>query len=68
MLTLTRRIGEKIIIDNDIVCTILDVQESHIRLGFVTPHDVKINRKEIHIRKHMGHEDIQASQLLVSSI
>lgn len=52
MLTLTRRIGEKIIIANDIVCTVLDVQENNIRLGFIAPSEVLIHREEIHLPKN----------------
>ena len=47
MLTLTRRIGEKIIIQDNIVCTVLDVQDKYIRLGFIAPADVVIHRQEM---------------------
>jgi len=48
MLVLTRKIGEEIIINNDIKIAILDVRGREIRIGIEAPKSVKINRKEIH--------------------
>ncbi len=47
MLVLSRRVGEKIVIDNNITVTLLEVSGSRVRLGFDAPHDVLIRRNEI---------------------
>jgi len=47
MLVLTRRIGEQVIIDGNIVITILDIVGKQTRMGFDAPKDVVIHRKEI---------------------
>lgn len=50
MLILTRRIGESIVIGNDIYVTVCGVKGNQVRLGFDAPKDVIINRDEIHQR------------------
>lgn len=49
MLVLTRRVNESIVIGNDIVVTVLEIQRDSIRLGIKAPHNVDINREEIHL-------------------
>lgn len=50
MLILTRRIGEKLIIDDDIVLTVLAVKGSQVRIGVEAPENVGIYREEIYRR------------------
>ena len=50
MLFLTRRIGEKIIINEDISVTVMGIKGSQIRLGFDAPSDVSIHREEIFLK------------------
>ncbi|HWG45129.1 MAG TPA: carbon storage regulator [Gemmataceae bacterium] len=47
MLVLTRRIGERIVIDNDIVVEVLEVKGNRIRLGIQAPAGVAILRQEL---------------------
>lgn len=47
MLVLSRRVGERLVIGNDIVLTVLDVRSDGVRLGIDAPRDVKITRAEI---------------------
>ncbi len=47
MLILTRRIGEKLMIGDDISVTILGVKGNQVRLGVHAPEDVAIHREEI---------------------
>lgn len=47
MLVLTRKPGERILIGDDIVVTILDVRGDGIRVGIDAPRGVKIQREEI---------------------
>ena len=44
MLILTRRVGETVIINNDITVTIVGVQGTQIRLGVDAPKEVVVHR------------------------
>ena len=48
MLYLTRRIGESIIINNNIELTVVDVRGKTVKLGFLFPKEASILRKELH--------------------
>lgn len=50
MLILTRRIGETIMIGDDVTVTILGVKGSQIRIGVNAPSDVSVHREEIYRR------------------
>lgn len=47
MLILTRRLGETIVIDDNVLVTILGVKGSQVRLGINAPTDISVNRQEI---------------------
>ncbi|GEM_PF-776356 len=48
MLYLTRRIGESIIINNNIELTVVEVRGKTVKLGFLFPKEASILRKELH--------------------
>jgi len=50
MLVLSRRIGETVVIGNDVTLMVLGVRGNQIKLGVQAPSDVKIHRKEIYLR------------------
>ena len=50
MLILTRKVGEKVIIGDDIIVTICAVNGSQVRLSFDAPKEIPIHREEIKIR------------------
>ena len=50
MLVLTRRIGEQIVIGNDIRVTIVNVGPGRVKIGIEAPHNVRVDRAEIHER------------------
>ena len=50
MLILTRRLGEKLIIGDDVTVTILGVKGCQVRVGIEAPNDVRVNREEIYQR------------------
>lgn len=49
MLVLTRKIGEKIVIDGNIHLTILAVNGNQVRVGVTAPDDVSIWRSELFV-------------------
>ncbi|MBA2710137.1 MAG: carbon storage regulator CsrA [Tatlockia sp.] len=50
MLILTRRIGEAIIVGDDVDITILGVKGNQVRLGINAPKEVSVHRDEIYQR------------------
>jgi carbon storage regulator len=50
MLILTRRVGEKLMIGDDISVTVLGVKGNQVRIGVHAPCDVEIHREEIYAR------------------
>jgi len=50
MLILSRRIGEKLIIGENVTVTILAVKGNQVRVGIDAPRDVRVDREEIHQR------------------
>lgn len=48
MLILNRKIGESIILGDDIEVKILDIQDGKVKIGIEAPKDVTILRKEVH--------------------
>ena len=47
MLILTRRVGETVVIGNDVDVTVLGVKGNQVRLGVKAPKEVAVHREEI---------------------
>jgi carbon storage regulator len=54
MLVLTRRIGEEIVINGDIVVTITAVQGERVRVGISAPPFVPVDRQEVLARRQVS--------------
>ena len=50
MLYLTRKIGETIIINDNIEVTVIDIRGKSVKLGFTFPSDATVLRQEIYER------------------
>lgn len=58
MLILTRRIGETLIIGDDVNITVLGVKGNQVRLGINAPKDVSVHREEIYLRIQQEREGV----------
>ena len=47
MLVLSRDIGQKIIINNNILVTILSVNNKQVKIGIEAPKNIRVDREEI---------------------
>lgn len=54
MLILTRRVGERLKIGDDIEVVLLGIKGNQARIGINAPDDVAIDREEIRERKDKG--------------
>ena len=62
MLILTRKVGESVLIGNDISITILRVRGNQVKLGVEAPKEVSVHREEIYQRiKQMKDEQLDSS-------
>ena len=50
MLILTRKIGESLMVGEDVTVTVMGVKGTQVRIGIKAPRDVEVHREEIYDR------------------
>ncbi|PIE70190.1 MAG: carbon storage regulator [Deltaproteobacteria bacterium] len=66
MLVLTRKVGEKLRIGNDVVVSVLDVGRGTVKIGIKAPRQTAIYRDEVYER--IRQENIEAARNSAESV
>ncbi len=62
MLILTRRVGEKLVIGENVTVTVLGVKGNQIRIGIDAPPEVQVHREEIFQRIMKEREEVEGTE------
>ena len=58
MLVLSRKKNESIVINNDIVVTVVEIRGDKVRLGIVAPKEVPVHRQEVYDAIHGSKDSV----------
>ena len=62
MLILTRRVGETLMVGDEVTVTVLGVKGNQVRLGVNAPRDVAVHREEIYERIKKEQDDEESPE------
>jgi len=62
MLILTRRVGESVMIGDEVTITVLGVKGNQVRIGVNAPKDVAVHREEIYERIQREHDSPEEAE------
>lgn len=60
MLVLTRKLGEKIRINDNITVSVVELNSHHVKIGIEAPRDISVHREEVYLR--IQEENLKASE------
>ncbi|AEG02057.1 carbon storage regulator CsrA [Methylomonas methanica] len=63
MLILTRRVGETLMIGDEVTVTVLGVKGNQVRIGVNAPKDVSVHREEIYERIKKEQSESKPSEI-----
>lgn len=58
MLVLSRKVGEKVVLNNNIVVTVVEIQGHKVRIGIEAPQHVPVHREEVWLQIMGKTEDL----------
>ncbi|HCK17376.1 MULTISPECIES: carbon storage regulator CsrA [Thalassospira] len=65
MLYLTRKVGDSVVIDDNIEVTVVEVRGKTVKLGFTFPEDVQVLRRELYDRIQEENRSAAVSEDLI---
>jgi carbon storage regulator len=61
VLILTRRVGESVIVGDDIVISVIEVRGDAVRIGIQAPRSVSVHREEVYLELQQANQQAASS-------